>query len=55
MSDGDTIFAVATGKMHADLNVIGLLGARAVERAVIAAVKNTTSLCGFRCYADLEG
>ncbi len=54
MFDGDTIFAVATGKMHADLNVIGLLAARVVERAVIAAVKNTTSLCGFRCYADLK-
>jgi L-aminopeptidase/D-esterase-like protein len=55
MFDGDTIFAVATGKVRADLNVIGLLAARAVERAVIAAVKNTASLCGFKCYADLKG
>jgi L-aminopeptidase/D-esterase-like protein len=55
MFDGDTIFAVATGKVRADLNVIGLLAARAVERAVIAAVKNTRSLCGFKCYADLRG
>ena len=55
MFDGDTIFAVATGKVRADLNVIGLLAARAVERAVVAAVKNTTSLCGFKCYADLKG
>jgi L-aminopeptidase/D-esterase-like protein len=55
MFDGDTIFAVATGKVRADLNVIGLLAARAVERAVVAAIKNTTSLCGFKCYADLKG
>ena len=54
MLDGDTIFALATGNVRADVNVIGLLAARVVERAVIAAVKNTTSLCGFRCYADLK-
>jgi len=54
MFDGDTIFALATGKVRADVNVIGLLAARAVERAVVSAVKNTSSLCGFKCYADLK-
>jgi len=54
MFDGDTIFALATGKVRADVNVIGLVAAKVVERAVIAAVKNTTSLCGFKCYADLK-
>ena len=54
MFDGDTIFALATENVRADANVVGLLAARVVERAVIAAVKNTASLCGFKCYADLK-
>jgi L-aminopeptidase/D-esterase-like protein len=53
MFDGDTIFAMSTGSIEADLTVVGLLAARVMERAVIAAVKNTESLCGFKCYADL--
>lgn len=55
MFDGDTIFTLATGKVRVDVNVVGFLAARVVERAVIAAVKNTASLCGFQCYADLRG
>ena len=54
MFDGDTIFVLATGRVLADVNVIGLLAAKVVERAVIAAVKNTASLHGFKCYADLK-
>jgi len=54
MFDGDTIFALSTGSIEADLTVAGFLAARAMERAVIAAVKNTESLCGLKCYADLK-
>ncbi|MBM9521275.1 P1 family peptidase [Desulforhopalus vacuolatus] len=54
MYDGDTIFAMSTGNIEADLSVVGLLAARVMERAVIAAVKNTESLCGLKCYADLR-
>ncbi len=54
MCDGDTIFAMSTGSLEADLSVVGLLAARAMERAVIAAVKNAESLCGLKCYADLK-
>jgi L-aminopeptidase/D-esterase-like protein len=53
MYDGDTIFAMSTGCFQADLSVVGLLAARVMERAVIAAVKNAESLCGLKCYADL--
>ena len=53
MFDGDTIFAMATGRVEADLSVVGLLSARVMERAVVAAVKNATSLCGLKCHADL--
>jgi L-aminopeptidase/D-esterase-like protein len=53
MFDGDTIFAMATGHVEADLTVVGLLAARVVEKAVISAVKSAGSLCGLKCYADL--
>jgi L-aminopeptidase/D-esterase-like protein len=52
MFDGDTIFALSTGNVAADLSVVGLLAARVMERAIVAAIKNTTSLCGLKCYAD---
>ncbi|MDA8125778.1 MAG: P1 family peptidase [Deltaproteobacteria bacterium] len=52
--DGDTIFALATGAVEADLNVVGLLAARAMERAVVAAVKNAEPLCGLKCYRDVR-
>jgi len=54
MFDGDTIFTMATGRVHADLSVAGLLAARAMERAVVAAVKNAAPLCGLKCHNDLK-
>jgi L-aminopeptidase/D-esterase-like protein len=54
MYDGDTIFAMSTGDIQADLSVVGFLAARAMERAVVAAVKNTRSLCGLSCYGDIS-
>ncbi len=53
MVDGDTIFAMSTGSVAADVSVVGSLGARVMERAVIAAVKNATSLCGLTCFSSL--
>ena len=53
MFDGDTIFAVTTGKVEADMNVAGLLAARVMEQAVIRAVKRGTPLCGFKCHSEL--
>jgi len=50
--DGDTIFALSTGAVAADLNVVGFLAARVMERAVVSAVKNATSLCGVPAHAD---
>ena len=54
MYDGDTIFAMATGCVEADLSVVGLLAARVMERAVITAVKGTEALSGLKCYTDLQ-
>ena len=54
MYDGDTIFAMSVGTVEADLSVAGLLAARVMERAVVAAVKNAESLCGITSCTDLE-
>jgi hypothetical protein len=50
----DSIFAMSTGSIEADLSVVGVLAARVMEGAVIAAGKNAETLCGFKCYADLK-
>lgn len=52
--DGDTIFAMATGKIEADINVVGFLAARAMERAVVNAIKSTESAYGFKAYRELN-
>ncbi|HHV47230.1 MAG TPA: P1 family peptidase [Tissierellia bacterium] len=52
--DGDTIFAMATGKVEADINVIGLLAAKVMERAVVNAVKSADSAYGIKSYKELN-
>jgi len=54
MFDGDTVFAMATGRINADLSVVGMLSARVMERAVVSAVKSAKSLCGLKCHTDLK-
>ena len=54
MIDGDTIFTLATNEIFADINVVGVLAARAVEQAVLRAVKEATTLHGIKCYKDLR-
>ena len=54
MVDGDTIFALSTGEVVADLNVVGLLGARVMERAVVEAVKNARNMYGLKAAPDLK-
>ena len=44
--DGDTIFSMATGKVEADINVVGFLAAKAMERAIIDGIKNADSIHG---------
>jgi L-aminopeptidase/D-esterase-like protein len=54
MFDGDTIFCMATGQVEADVSVVGVLSARAMEQAVIRGVKKASPLHGMTCYADLN-
>lgn len=54
MVDGDTIFTLGTGTLEADINVVGLLAARVMAEAVVSGIKKTTSICGYKCYRDLN-
>jgi len=54
MFDGDTVFALATGRVDTDVSVAGLLAARTMERAVVRAVRQATPLCGLKTYGELK-
>ncbi len=54
MWDGDTIFAVSRGNLKADVNVVGLMAAEAVSRAVERAITTADSLCGVPAMNDLK-
>jgi len=48
MYDGDTLFALATGEVTADVNLIGAFGAEAVTQAIRNAVKTAKGVGGVR-------
>lgn len=52
MYDGDTIFALATGAIPADVNLVGAFGAEAFERAVRLGVRSAKSLGGVRAWDE---
>jgi L-aminopeptidase/D-esterase-like protein len=57
MVDGDTIFALATGRrpeVPVDVSVIGAVAASVLAEAVVRAVKAATSLAGFPALVDLS-
>ncbi|MFP4086627.1 MAG: P1 family peptidase [Desulfobacteraceae bacterium] len=53
MLDGDTLFTVATGQMPTDISVVGMLSAKAVQQAVISAVRQADPHLGFPCSREL--
>ncbi|MBC8098753.1 MAG: P1 family peptidase [Armatimonadetes bacterium] len=52
MFDGDTLFALATGQVEGDVNVVGAYAADAVERAIRVAVRAAVTLAGVRAWND---
>ncbi len=54
MYDGDTIFAAETGEVEADVNLVGIAAAEAMERAIRRAVRNTEGLGGYPSLKELE-
>jgi L-aminopeptidase/D-esterase-like protein len=55
MNDGDTLFALATGRFDqaADVSIIGALAADVVAEAVLNAVRQATGLPGLPAVRDL--
>ncbi|NLM03927.1 MAG: P1 family peptidase [Clostridiales bacterium] len=54
MADGDTIFALGTGKVTADINVIGVLANEVMEMAILRAIKSANSVLGIKAYEDIH-
>jgi L-aminopeptidase/D-esterase-like protein len=54
MYDGDTIFALTTGKKKANLNIVGSFAAQAVQLAILNAVLSAESLGGIPASKDLQ-
>ena len=52
MFDGDTLFALATGEIPANVNAIGAFAAEIVAKAIRNAVYTATSLAGVRSLKD---
>lgn len=50
--DGDTIFALATGEMEADINVAGYLAQEVLARAVLRAVYAAETVKGIKAWRD---
>ena len=52
--DGDVIFALSTGRVEGDVNLVGQAGAEMVAAAVLRAIETATSLGGVPAYRDLH-
>ena len=55
MSDGDTLFCMATGEVPCAMNLVGTLAVKAVENAIASAVRNAETLCGFKSRKEIFG
>lgn len=51
--DGDTIFALGTNEVQADVNLVGILAVEAMEKAIVNAIKSAQSYKSFKAAADL--
>ena len=54
MADGDSVYAVSLGDVRADINAVGTLGARVMEKAIINAVKSAKPLYGLKSAKCLD-
>ena len=54
MLDGDTIFAMATGEVKADVNIVGAFAAEAFSQAILRAVRAAQPAAGLPCASEVE-
>lgn len=52
MFDGDTLFALATGAVPANVSVVGAYAAEVVQQAIYDAIQQATTLAGVRRYDE---
>lgn len=52
MCDGDTVFALATGEVTADVNLVGILSQEVLAQAILRAVYTAETIQGIRCWRD---
>lgn len=52
MSDGDTVFAVATGEIEADINLVAYLAQEALARAIVRGVQQAVAVKECRSWQD---
>jgi L-aminopeptidase/D-esterase-like protein len=52
--DGDTIFVMGTNKVEADVNIVGILGIEAMEKAILNAIFSADSYNGIKSYSDIR-
>ena len=53
-SDGDTIFAMASGKVEAEPDIVGVLAAKAMAKAIENACIKATPLYGLTTYSEIQ-
>ena len=51
--DGDSIYAVSLGDVPADLDAVGVIGARVMAKAIVRAVEAADSAYGFPAARDM--
>lgn len=54
MFDGDTLFALTTGSIEADVNTVGAYAAEVVAEAIVRAIKTAEGVAGLPAWRDLE-
>ena len=52
-NDGDTIFVMSTGDVQAPIDLVGTMAMRAIQGAIVDAVKQATSSYGLIAAQDL--
>ena len=52
--DGDSIYALSSGKVVADMDMIGTLAAKVMSMAIVRAVKSAKTAYGFPAYEDVK-
>ena len=53
MFDGDTLFALATGSIEADVNTVGAYAAEVVAEAIVRAIKTAEGVAGLPAWQNL--